>query len=304
MTVKIFWQPHSFSLDQIGPKRLVDISDGDTPSIRMNVRMLSIDTPETSAMQLKKAEMAGHFTALANWIGSGESPVGDALAEHLLPRIRRADGQDPFEVHISQGKQALQAFESLTQTRLKRPSGTHRPMFVRIADQPFDGYGRLLAYVAPEYTAAERQAMSRRERATFNLDMVASGWAATFVIFPSIPNEIDLPMLQREAREAVEQGKGVWADPWCLTGYEYRMCTKLIKLMVKVRSGAKAATGEWGGWIDRYCVDISTAQLYGPQDYVLVKPWDRLFIWAADVRKAVADLNLVPAGSIAGDPRA
>jgi hypothetical protein len=62
MTVKIFWQPHSFNLDQIGQKRLVDISDGDTPNIRMNVRMLSIDTPETSTMQLKKAEMAGHFT--------------------------------------------------------------------------------------------------------------------------------------------------------------------------------------------------------------------------------------------------
>ena len=96
MTVKVFWQPRSFNLDQIGQKRLVDISDGDTPNIRMNVRMLSIDTPETSTMQLKKAEMAGHFTALASWIESGKSPVGDVLAAHLLPRIKRADGQDPF----------------------------------------------------------------------------------------------------------------------------------------------------------------------------------------------------------------
>lgn len=32
MTVKIFWQPHSFNLDQIGQKRLVDISDGDPSS--------------------------------------------------------------------------------------------------------------------------------------------------------------------------------------------------------------------------------------------------------------------------------
>ena len=36
MTVKVFWQPQSFNLDQIGQKRLVDISDGDTPNIRMN----------------------------------------------------------------------------------------------------------------------------------------------------------------------------------------------------------------------------------------------------------------------------
>ena len=107
MTVKIFWQPQSFNLDQIGQKRLVDISDGDTPNIRMNVRMLSIDTPETSTMQLKKAEMAGHFTTLASWIQSGQSPVQDALAAHLLPRLLRADAQDPFEVHMAQGKQAL-----------------------------------------------------------------------------------------------------------------------------------------------------------------------------------------------------
>ncbi|HMP11612.1 hypothetical protein [Hydrogenophaga sp.] len=134
-------------------------------------------------MQLKKAEMAGHFTALADWIESGKSPVGDILAAHLLPRLKRADGQDAFEVHMAQGKQATLAFETLTQTRLKRPTGTNRPMFVRIADQPFDSYGRLLAYVAPEYSAAERQGLSRRDRATFNLDMVAAGWAATFVIY-------------------------------------------------------------------------------------------------------------------------
>jgi hypothetical protein len=244
--------------------------------------------------------MAGHFTALASWIESDKSPVNDVLAAHQLPGIKRADGQDPFEVHIAQGKQALQAFEVLTQTRLKRPSGTNRSMFVRIADQPFDSYGRLLAYVAPEYSATERQELSRRDRATFNFDMVSAGWAATFVIYPSIPNELDLPMLQKEARAAVEQGRGAWADQWCLTGYEYRMCTKLIKLTVKVRSGAKLSSGEWTGWIDRYCADISNAHLYGPQDYVLVKPWNRLFLWAADVRKAVADLNLEPAGSISG----
>ena len=42
------------------------------------------------------------------------------------------------------------------------------------------------------------------------------------------------------------------------------------------------------------------AHLYGHQEYVLVKPWNRLFLWATDVRKAVADLNLKPAGSISG----
>lgn len=74
MSVKIFWQPQSFSLVQIGQKHLVDISDGDTPNILMNVRMLSIDTPEMSTMHLMQAEMAGHFTALTSSIHSGPSP--------------------------------------------------------------------------------------------------------------------------------------------------------------------------------------------------------------------------------------
>ncbi|HMP11791.1 JAB domain-containing protein [Hydrogenophaga sp.] len=30
-------------------------------------------------------------------------------------------------------------------------------------------------------------------------------------------------MLQQEARSAVEQGRGAWADQWCLTGYEYQL---------------------------------------------------------------------------------
>jgi len=301
MTVKIFWQPQSINLNQNGQRRLVDISDGDTHEISVVVRMLSIDTPETSTMDLREAEMAGHFTALAAWIKSGQSPVGDALAKHLLPRLERPDGQDPFEVHIAQGNQALQAFRAMTQTRLKGPNGTYRSMFIRVlADQPFDSFGRLLAYVAPEYSETERRRLSRRERPTFNLDMVAAGWAATFVIYPSIPKELDLLMLQEEAEAAVVLGRGAWKDPWRLTGYEYRMCTRLIKLMLKVRIGAELSSGEWTGWIDRYCADISSAQLYGPQDYVRVEPWNRLFIRAADARKAVADLNLEPAGSISG----
>ena len=74
MTVKVFWQPQSFNLDQIGQKRLVDISDGDTPNIRMNVRMLSIDTPETSKMQPSRR---------SKWrVTSRHWPVGSSRISH------------------------------------------------------------------------------------------------------------------------------------------------------------------------------------------------------------------------------
>jgi hypothetical protein len=38
-----------------------------------------------------------------------------------------------------------------------------------MADSPFDDNGRLLAYVAPNYTETERRTMTRAQQATFNL---------------------------------------------------------------------------------------------------------------------------------------
>ena len=41
--------------------------------------------------------------------------------------------------------------------------------------------------------------------------MVVAGWAATFVIYPSIPGELDLPMLLDAAATARPTGRGIWA---------------------------------------------------------------------------------------------
>ena len=42
--VEILWTPAGQNLPSPGSRALVDVSDGDTPNIRMPVRMLSIDT--------------------------------------------------------------------------------------------------------------------------------------------------------------------------------------------------------------------------------------------------------------------
>jgi len=47
-----------------------------------------------------------------------------------------------------------------------------RRLFIRAADQHFDQYGRLLAYIAPNYTPTELNSMSHKDRATFNLMMI------------------------------------------------------------------------------------------------------------------------------------
>jgi len=68
-------------------------------------------------------------------------------------------------LQFEQGKQASAFAKQNTQTRLARPNGSVRNLFIRAADQPFDDDGRLLAYVAPDYSETERTIMTRRERA-------------------------------------------------------------------------------------------------------------------------------------------
>ena len=102
-------------------------------------------------------------------------------------------------------------------------------------------------------------------------------------------------MVQTAARAAVEDGRGAWADPQALAGYEYRMLEKLVLLFQRVQAGEVPSSTDWTGWVSRYCADISTGEVFSPQEYCRVEPWNRLFLWRDDVRAAVADLNLVPA---------
>ena len=60
--------------------------------------------------------------------------------------------------------------------------------------------------------------MTRRERATFNLDLVDSGWAMPFILFPNVPDERDLPIFLGTAVEAAEARRGQYADPLFLPG--------------------------------------------------------------------------------------
>lgn len=300
MPLSVFWTPDGISLDSIGEKKFIDITDGDSIKIEMPVRMLSVDTPEKDVTKkrqgLSKNDMRTLMGPLADWIERGQSPVQDVLAQHLVPRLRRPK---VAETHWAQGESASTAHKAIVDERLTKPNSDKRSMFVRVADERFDHYGRLLAYLAPNYTADERKRMTRRERATFNLLFLASGWSASFIIYPSIPGEKDLLMVQEEGKSAIEDGRGQWGDPLTLAGYEYRMVEGLTVLLKKVQDGNALDRGDWTGWISRYCADMETGLLYPPQAYPLVKPWNRIFIWRDHVGDAVARLNLRPAPELA-----
>lgn len=293
--VKIFWDPSGFELDSLGSKSYLSASDGDTPKISVSIRMLSIDTPEVHYPGNSSPERQdGPLAQLADWIEQGKAPVDDELAQYLKPKL--VSGQ-AGTLHGRHGVQATETFERLVEEKLRRPSGRKRALYIRSADEHFDSYGRLLAYVAPSYTREELLTMSRSERATFNLLMVDSGWAASFPIYPSLPKYVDLVLLQQAAKEAVEQRKGAWADPLMLTGYEFRMCVKLHKVTSRLVRGEKLSTSEREGWVSRYCVDMTTREVYLPQAYHKVQPHNRIFVWPKDVVDAVGKMSLVPAES-------
>jgi endonuclease YncB( thermonuclease family) len=293
MSVKLFWDPQGFELDALGDHQFLGATDGDTPAISVAIRMLSIDTPEVHYPgNQKPSKQDANLRQLSEWIQQGKSPISTGLAAHLHPKLATGSAGTLQE---TQGNRATDHFKILLDEKLERPDGSKRKLFVWTGDEKFEQYGRLLAYIAPNYSEAERARLSRKERATFNLMMIDSGWAASLIIYPSIPSYPDLVLFQETGQAAFDAPRGAWANPLALTGYEFRMCVKLFQVTEKLVKGQAVSRAEREGWIERYCADITTREIFFPQDYFRVKPYNRLFVWPRDVNDAVSKLNLVPA---------
>jgi len=290
--VMIFWDPQGLTVDSLGNKEYLRATDGDTPYVSVSVRMLSIDAPETHYPgNAKPANSDLNLAQLGQWIYEGRAPVDDGLAAYLHPRLIHGKAGT---LQGEQGARATDVFKQLLDKRLTKPNGGRRSLFIRTSGTQFDSYGRVLAYIAPSFNSKERAQLSPWEQATFNLLMVRSGWAAPFVIYPSIPKYPDLLMFHQAAKEAYLTGRGIWEETLMLAGYEFRMAVKLFKITEKLLQGESLSQGERMRYVTRYCVDMTTREIYFPDQYYRVAPYNRLFIWPDDVKQAVGDLNLSP----------
>lgn len=291
-TVKLYWDPEGQQLNALGGNTFLRITDGDTPFVSTPIRMLSIDTPEVHYPgNTSPDKHDARFQQLAEWIKTGKAPVNEELAKHLIPKLSTGKAGS---LQKQQGVAATQGLQQLMDKYLTRPNGTKRELFLSASNQPFDQYGRLLAYVAPSYSTDEIGKMSMRDRSTFNLMMVESGWAASFLIHPSLPKYSDLVLFQAAAKDAVDKKRGIWSDAATLTGYEFRMCYKLWDVTDRLVKGEKVGSRERNKWVDRYCVDMTTREIFEPADYYRVAPYNRVFVWPTDVNDAVSKLNLTP----------
>lgn len=296
MTVKIFWDPEGFEFDRLGRTTVSGTpADGDTPNVRVAIRLLSVDTAETAFPGVGKPSNSDEDLAeLAHWIRQGQAPVDDALAEHLYPRLATGVAGT---LQQTQGEAAKAFLHNLMEQRLAKDNGRKRTLFLRSANQHFDHHGRLLAYMAPAFSKSELARMSRSERSTFNLLMVESGWAATLIIFPALARYEDITLFHAAARLACEEGRGAWAEKMMLTGYEWRMCTRLHRITKRVIAGDTLNGHDREAWIQRYCMDLTTLEVTSPQHYHRIAPYNRVFIWPRDVNRAVSQLNLLPMGT-------
>ena len=254
----------------------------------------------TARSEQRAAAVDAEFAQLAEWIEAGRAPISAPLAAFLAAKLATgAAGR----LQRDQGLAASAFAKQNIEARLTRPDGSKRNLFIRVADSRFDDNNRLLAYIAPNYSEAERRALSRKERATFNLDLVDNGHAAPFVIYPSVPGELDLPLLVEAAAAARSAGRGIWADDATLLAYEYRAMEKLFRVTNRIVDGGNLSPGEAHSWRERYCVDMRTRVLHGPEDYFTTPPEYRLWIWPQDVSEAASRINLVPSPQLTSADR-
>jgi len=268
------------------PQRLYSVSDGDTPSILQPVRMVSIDTPEKKHYA-GRAEVAQlKLDTCRQRLETGfypQIPVG--LRDYLVDRLDAGAAAR----HIEAGEEASVRFDLLLKDRLARPDGTQRRVATIPTGEVIDRYGRMLAYLAPWFTGAASDPLPPKNdpaRRTFNLDMVASGWAAPFLIFPSLPHNDDLNLLYEESKAAWTGNRGAWNAHGrkLLLGYEYRLC-------IKLGTEPTAAEGMEAAF-QRICIDLRGPTSVGLLGWHAVAPPHRMWVWATEKAKASAALGI------------
>jgi endonuclease YncB( thermonuclease family) len=266
--------------------RLLRSSDGDTLLVEQPIRMVSCDTPEKAPYAGGPAISQPKLDRCRQRLEDGfYNAVPDALRNCLLAKLTPGAA----ERHISAAVDASAQFEDLTDRRLTRPNGQRRRVAVLPSGEIIDSYGRMLAYLAPWFNGPPNDPVppvGSPERHTFNLNMIANGWAAFFPIYPSLPKLFDMQLAVTAAEQAWDQKLGAWEfyGDNLLLGYEYRMCIKLAMAVTAAEGISKA--------FERICVDLRTMKIVGKHGFPAVPPSVRLWVWDNQLAEARAALGL------------
>lgn len=274
------------------PRKLIRDSDGDTLVIEQPIRLVSCDTPEKAGYAGIAATAQTKLDRCALRLSNGffDAHLPKELRLYLLAKIT----SDAAERHINAGIQAGEEFNRILESRLTLPGGGKRKVAIIPTGEVIDDYGRLLAYTAPYFNKNELPPRTSPERRTFNLDMVANGWAAFFPVYPSLPQNDDLNAIIAAAELAWVERKGAW-DHFgenLLLGYEFRACIKLAAEPKVTDEITRFAEDCAKNAFQRICIDLRTLQVLEKYGFYSVPPCYRLWVWEADIKQASIDLGL------------
>jgi endonuclease YncB( thermonuclease family) len=275
MRIAIHYVPETLAL---GDKpKFIEATDGDTPTIQTPIRMLGMDAPELHYGGATEKNPGKFDTAFAGFLAGKGKNLDAGLKEHLAKRLDTSASTR----HIEAGATAALHFRDIVAERLHQVSEktgkeiAARKLFTMVSQQVFDRYGRLLAYVAPSYTKAERDATAPEKRPTFNLQMLQDGHATSLIIYPNLPKPADLTLVHTAMAAAKRAHKGLWkAGTPMLHGFEFRW---IVDTIAGSRDGP-----------DRFCGDFSTGKLYLPQQYYKVSDENRVWFFDQDVGAALS----------------
>ena len=266
--------------------RLLRSSDGDTLVVEQPIRLVSCDTPE-KAQYAGRPEIAQPKLDVCR--ARLQNGFYDALPVELRSHLINRLSADAAQRHIAAAVAASAHFDGILANRLARPNGAMRRVAVLPSGEIIDVYGRMLAYLAPWFDGPPNDPLppiGSPERHTFNLNMMADGWAAFFPVYPSLPKLVDM-RLAVQAAEAAWDGKvGMWGTYGedLLLGYEYRMCIKLAAAPTAAEGLSKA--------FERVCVNLRTLKIVGKHGFPAVPPSLRLWVWEDDLPEARTTLGL------------
>lgn len=283
---------------QLAPSRLLSISDGDTPEVKMGIRMLGIDTPELhfplGSDPVSQDPVLEGLPKTAAW-----QKLPKALQDYLTPRLIKAGTRQKawglkakaaFQAMVTEGLAMPRGVLQLSSRGLPQgasgtgshgeipgegPSGgrprndkkeKRRQLFMACGPEVFDRYGRILAYVGPLVPKAERGNSAPPD--TFNLRLLAEGWAAPCVHRANLPKPKDRDLMIAAVQNARKRKLGFWADAGLvLHGYEFRSLCRL-------------AAGEPGftySITDARTLKNAKPTTYAPTDYIAIPEEYRVF---------------------------
>lgn len=205
----------------LSPSSLLSISDGDTPEVKMGVRMLGIDTPELHFPGTGSPDRQDPVLVKLPSMTTFQN-LPKELRDYLEPRLEGAGTRQKKWSLLAKAELEKIVEEGLRVEGKKQ----RRKLFLACGEEVIDCYGRILAYAGPYMTKEERVKLGQPE--TFNLRMLKAGLAVSNIHGTNLPKDEDIKLVIEAVKNAKKKKLGFWKEgDKVLHGYEFRALVRM-----------------------------------------------------------------------------